>query len=191
MRYTLLFILSSFLASCLYSQDNDTLIQSDTIVVDSTVQTTKDDRNTFLDLFKGKPGRAALYATLLPGGGQIYNRKWWKVPLAIGLDGFLLYNVIDSRNDYKKYQDQYRQALIDDDGTAARKKLFRDSARKRYDYARVYLIIGHLVTVVDAYVDRHLMDFDISDDLSVGPRIIPDHQQGFNTGIGLVYTIGK
>jgi hypothetical protein len=44
------------------------------------------NKGGFFSIFKGKPGKAALYSLIIPGGGQIYNKKWWKVPLALGID---------------------------------------------------------------------------------------------------------
>lgn len=126
-------------------------------------------RNTFKMMFSGKPGKAALYSLLLPSGGQIYNKKWWKVPLAIGIDGFFLYNLINKYDEYNKYNDIVKiyQAGGSYPGISESSALnFRANARTGREYGWVYLIIGHLVTVFDAYVDRHLMDFDVSEDLS-------------------------
>ena len=47
--------------------------------------------NSFFDIFTGNPGKAAFYGLIIPGGGQIYNKKWWKLPLVYGLEGYLIF----------------------------------------------------------------------------------------------------
>ncbi len=144
------------------------------VVDTSNTQVADDNKTGFLDIFKGEPGKAALYSLLIPGGGQVYNKRWWKVPLAIGLDAWLLSNAIFYNNRYKVFDAAYRMMLIDPDynfrglTTASQVKVYRDAYRQRKEYGFLYLGIGHLITILDAFVDRHLMDFDIDDDLSVG-----------------------
>lgn len=132
--------------------------ESDTII----------NKNGFFSLFKGKPGKAALYSLIIPSGGQIYNKKWWKVPLALGIDGGLAYVLITNRKSYKESQNEYVAALNKQPvpSNLGLLKQQRDYYRKWSEYAWIWIIAGHLLTVVDAYVDRHLMDFDISSDLT-------------------------
>jgi hypothetical protein len=127
-------------------------------------------RNTFSVIFSGKPGKAALYSFVFPSGGQIYNKRWLKVPLALGVDGYFLYNLLNKQKEYTKYNDIvniYNAGGTYPDVTEQSALNFRAAARTNREYAWVYLIVGHLVTVFDAYVDRHLMDFDISPDLTL------------------------
>lgn len=127
-------------------------------------------RNTFKLLFSGKPGKAALYSLIFPSGGQIYNKKWLKVPLALGVDGYFLYNLINKQKIYNDYNDIvniYNNGGTYPDISEQAALNFRAAARTNREYAWVYFIVGHLVTVFDAYVDRHLMDFDISPDLTL------------------------
>jgi len=126
-------------------------------------------RNTFSVIFSGKPGKAALYSFVVPSGGQIYNKRWLKVPLALGVDGYFLYNLLNKQKEYNKYNDIvniYKAGGTYPDITEQSALNFRAAARTNREYAWVYLIVGHLVTVFDAYVDRHLMDFDISPDIT-------------------------
>jgi hypothetical protein len=131
-----------------------------------TDQDTLINKNGFFSIFKGKPGKAALYSLVLPGGGQIYNKKWLKVPLAMGLDGFTIYYVYSTNKLYNQAQQLYLTALREG-GNVSRTKAVRDIYRKRREYSWVWFAVGHLLTVIDAYVDRHLMGFDISDNLSL------------------------
>lgn len=137
----------------------DSVADNDTII----------NKNAFFSLFKGKPGRAAFYSLVIPSGGQVYNRKWWKVPIALGIDGALIYNVVYQNNQYRFYQDAYLTALVTKDPNTNILKADRDAFRKSKEYSWVYLVVGHLFTVIDAYVDRHLIEFDISDDISFSP----------------------
>ncbi len=134
--------------------------------------TTTISENTFFSLFEGKPGKAALYGLVVPGGGQIYNRDWWKLPLVYGLEGFLIYRIIQSSYLYNGFQDAYITNLTG--GNASFKgisnvqalKNNRDKFRKQREFAYIYFIGGHLLTVFEAFVDRHMMDFDVSENLS-------------------------
>jgi len=143
------------------------------IGVDTTTvlqDTTPTKRTTFFDIFSGNPGRAALYSLVVPGGGQAYNKKWWKVPVAIGIDGLALSNVFFNKSNFKKYDGIYKNLLAGgkdpDFFSPTDVKPIRDAYRQRYEYAWVYFGIAHLVTVFDAFVDRHLIEFDISEDLT-------------------------
>ncbi len=139
--------------------DTSSINENDTII----------NKGGFWSLFKGKPGKAALLSLIIPSGGQIYNKKWWKVPLALGIDGALTYTVIYNRQQYKKSDKIYLQLLDAGDPLSTRYRQQRDYYRKWSEYSYIWLIGGHLITVVDAFVDRHLMEFDISPDLSVIP----------------------
>lgn len=136
-------------------------------------------KNGFFSLFKGKPGRAALYSLVIPSGGQVYNKKWWKVPIALGIDGGLTYVLIKNRTSYKNANLDYINALQETPkpSNIPFLKERRDYFRKWSEYAWIWLIAGHMFTVVDAYVDRHLMDFDISQDIST--------LNGFDHNIGI------
>lgn len=140
-------------------------------------------RNSFKEVFSGEPGKAAFYSLIIPGGGQAYNRRWWKIPIAVGVDAATIYYAYDNRSKLKKYQNLYITSLETNgaqDTNTRRYKLNRDAYRKRYDYARAYVVIGHVLTIFDAYIDNHMKTFDVSDDLSLG--LTP------NGGLGVVYT---
>jgi len=132
--------------------------------------------NMFFDIFYGNPGKAALYALVVPGGGQIYNRKWWKLPLVYGVETILILRIIYSNRNYRGFQDAYIGSLTNTMPNEFRGvtdiavlKSNRDKFRKQREYAYVFFIGGHLITIFEAFIDRHLMEFDISDDLTIGP----------------------
>lgn len=166
--------------------DDNNRVQGNSNQIDST--TIVD--NTFFDIFTGNPGKAAFYGLIIPGGGQIYNKKWWKLPLVYGLEGYLVYSIVTNTQSYNGYQSAYldnlggnvRVYLGTSDVSILKSK--RDGFRKAREYSWVFFIGGHLITIFEAFIDRHLMEFDVSDDLTFAP-IITD------IGIfnGLTYTI--
>lgn len=138
----------------------DSLTAEDSVIV----------KNAFFKLFKGKPGRAALYSLVIPGGGQLYNKKYWKVPLAWGIDGALGYYLWSQNSQYNFYNDRYQNALATGDTQAANvNREQRNIFRRSREFAWMYMVLGHLLVSMDAYVDRHLLEFDISPDISVIP----------------------
>jgi hypothetical protein len=148
-------------------------------------------RNTFKEIFSGKPGRAALYSLVLPGAGQIYNKKWLKLPLTYAIEGGAAYWLITNRQEFKKY-DKIFDDLLNDIQTnnlgyteASQVRPIRAKYRKQTEYAWVIMLLAHLYNTFDAYVDRHLLDFDISEDISF-KQLPPDVNANYGS-IGLVY----
>ncbi|MFZ1702859.1 MAG: DUF5683 domain-containing protein [Saprospiraceae bacterium] len=155
--------------SGLFGQDDNFIGSSNQFNTDTTIYTERDSvivKNAFFKLFTGKPGRAALYSLVIPGGGQIYNKKYWKAPIVWAIDGGLGYNLLFQNNQYRKYQNLYVTALATGDNNVLLYKENRDQFRRAKEFAWMYLILGHLLTTIDAYVDRHLIEFDISSDIS-------------------------
>ena len=180
--------------------DNDSLnaITSDSlsIVVDTTVvhKEIVDKWSTW----RPDPKRALWLALVIPGGGQIYNRKYWKLPIVYG--GFIgcLYAMNWNNTMYKDYS-QALIDLVDNDPntqsynqflhlgtqiTPANASRYEDIFKKRKDKFRrwrdlsFFVMVGvYALSVIDAYVDAELSVFDISDDLSlrVEPTIINNH----------------
>ncbi len=166
-RYTLI----SVVVTCFLFIPFEALTQ-ETVVNPDTTQQVSTKRNGFFDIFSGKPGKAALFSLLIPGGGQAYNKRYWKIPIAISIDAYTMYVARFYHNLYNQYDAAFNTMLVDPDFTfrgftsASELKLYRDEYRRRMEYGYVYFGVAHLVTVIDAFVDRHLMNFDISEDLS-------------------------
>ena len=144
------------------------------------------------------PKRALWLALVIPGGGQIYNRKYWKLPIVYG--GFIgcLYAMNWNNTMYKDYSQAYLDLMDNDPGTqsynqflhlgmqitSANEDRYKDIFKKRKDKFRrwrdlsFFVMVGvYALSVIDAYVDAELSVFDISDDLSlrVEPTIINNH----------------
>ena len=147
------------------------------------------------------PQRALWLALVLPGAGQIYNRKFWKLPIIYG--GFMgcIYALTWNNMMYKDYSQAYLDIMDDDPGTASYNKFlhlgrqitpenepkYKEIFRNRKDKYRrwrdmsFFVMIGvYALSVIDAYVDAELSVFDISRDLSlkVEPTVIPNYAGG-------------
>jgi len=153
-------------------------ITQETKIDSSEVEINSSESGSMFDIFDGKPGKAALYSLMLPGAGQAYNRRYWKIPLALGLEGFFIYRIIDNKKQFNSLDKKWRGFLDDPVGTAllcsdsqytsaAQVKTDRDNVRQDLEYAWVFWGLSHLVVTLEAFVDRHLIDFDIDDDLSI------------------------
>lgn len=145
------------------------------------------------------PKRALMWA-IIPGGGQVYNRRWWKVPLVVG--GFYaLYRTIDYNTDlYVRLKTAYLLKLDGkphefstsgiDNLTTLRN--LRDRYDKNTQLSYVFLAAGYALQGIEAYVDAHLRQFDIDDDLSMRLKpsfeMLPISDQPV-IGVGLVIAI--
>ncbi len=173
MRYCLLLpFIFSFLQLSIAQVDS--LSTDEAIVELDSAQAKKEDIG-LLYMFKGKPGRAALYSLVIPSGGQFYNRKYWKVPIVLAAEAGAIWAGIYFNAEFQDAQDYYIHLLQggtpDPDraqNTTSARSL-RDDARQTSEYVWFGFGVFHFITVIDAFVDRHLMDFDISEDLSIRP----------------------
>ena len=136
------------------------------------------------------PRKAAIRSAIIPGWGQIYNRKYWKVPIvwgALGVTAVIFVNNLHTYEDLKfSYAAKYEASVPPYDSTNYKQikpqykpidpealKAGRNQYRQYIDYAAVFFIIFWGLNVVDAAVDAHLKAFDISPDLSL--RIKPNY----------------
>lgn len=127
-------------------------------------------------VFKQKrltPSQVTLYSTVLPTFGQFYNRAYWKVPLFWGLGGWFAYNFIRQNNLYATYRDRYQNDLSQTPvpPNADFNRRLRDFYRGQRDEFAVYIALVYAFSILDAYIDAHLFDFDTSDVLTIAPSI--------------------
>jgi hypothetical protein len=150
---------------------------------------------------KHSPRKAATLSAILPGAGQVYNKKYWKVPLvyaALGTCvGFIIYNrseYIDAKNAYKNKLDndptndnQMPAKYIPVDAEAIR--IYRNGVRQNLDYSILAFVLCWGLNIVDAAVDGHLKSFDVSENLSlkINPYIQPSTRSG---GMQLTFDFG-
>jgi len=126
--------------------------------------------------------KATILSTILPGAGQVYNRKYWKVPLVYAALGATAYYINYNNKNYK----QYNNALIRRFDTDSTNELFTeisndnlrilsDGFRRNRDLSFAAATIVYVLNIIDAHVDAHLYTFNVSDDLSlkVEPVFVP------------------
>lgn len=150
------------------------------------------------------PSKAAFYSAILPGLGQIYNKRYWKVPLVYGAIGTGLYFYITNKDQYHRYRNAYKRRLAgfhddefyDIDGSGINEgnpDVSMDALRRAQEYYQRYKDLSLLITIglyalniIDANVDAHLKQHNISDELTLRPFIIPnDFNVGTTVGLSL------
>ncbi len=122
--------------------------------------------------FTPSPQRAALYG-LIPGGGQIYNRRYWKLPIVYGAIGGLYYVAQINATEYRRFKTAYQKELLGEDHEFSALNLpasvlrnNRDVYRKNLEESYIFMSLTYLLSIAEAYVDAHLRNFDINEDLS-------------------------
>lgn len=137
--------------------------------------------------YKHSPRKATLLSLAIPGAGQIYNKKnwWWKTPIIYGGGAALIYGAVFYQEQYLAFKDAYayRVATGNDFNNNPRFDRYQTATlyalRNSYQEARDEMFIGmfllYTLQVVDAAVEAHFFDFNISDDLSLNihPLIVP------------------
>jgi len=181
------------------------VVKVDAQQIDSTTQILVPDTSTNMQLsiessdtitneVRHSPRKASLYSTMLPGLGQAYNGKYWKIPVVYGLGAYTVYAALANHNIYKGYRDAFR---IRTDGDPATLDEFvglesdftlqqrRDEFRRDRDYYWILTGVVYVLNIVDAAVDAHLFYFDVSDKLSM--QFLPP-TGGFNPYTGRLET---
>lgn len=156
-------------------------------------------------MFVPNPTKATWLALVFPGGGQIYNRKYWKLPIIYGGFAGCAYALSWNGKMYKDYSQAYMDIMDNNPNTNSFEDLLppnsnydteqlKEVLRKRKDTYRryrdlsIFAFIGvYLISVIDAYVDAELSNFDITPDLSmkVEPTIIDNRFQSGSRSVGV------
>lgn len=123
--------------------------------IDSNVQ--QSDSVTFV--MQKSPWGAVLRSAVLPGFGQYYNESYWKIPIIWGTAYYLV--DIWIKND-DKYQ-EFKQLYTESGESNSVYKTNRDFYRDQRDLFAIYIGLAYVLNLVDAYVDAHLFDFDVSE----------------------------
>ncbi|MGL2964321.1 DUF5683 domain-containing protein [Flavobacterium sp. RSB2_4_14] len=139
-----------------------------------------------------RPSKAAFYSAILPGLGQAYNKKYWKIPIVYGAIGTSLYFYLDSNKKYHSYRDAYKRRLegfeddqyqyLDDSRLIEAQRFYQ----RNRDFSLLFMIGFYILNIVDANVDAHLIQFNVNEKLSLAPDI---YQNDFTAkpNIGLTF----
>ncbi|PYE82087.1 hypothetical protein DFQ11_102668 [Winogradskyella epiphytica] len=129
-----------------------------------------------------RPSKAAFYSAILPGLGQAYNKKYWKVPIVWGAIGTGVYFYVRNDKQLDRYRDAYKRRLAgfkDDEfyGTGTTPLISNDALVRAQQQARRNKELSLLVTfglyalnIIDANVDAHLLQFNVDENLSLRPH---------------------
>lgn len=140
------------------------------------------------------PAKAAFYSAVLPGLGQAYNKKYWKIPLVYGAIGTSLYFYLDSNKKYHQYRDAYKRRLegynddnytfLDNSRLIAGQKFYQ----RNRDLSALFVVAFYALNIIDANVDAALLQFNVDENLSVRPIIYPnDVTLKINVGLTFNY----
>ena len=159
-------------------------------------------------VFNPDPIKALWLSVLCPGLGQIYNRRYWKLPIVVGAFVGLSYGMTWNNRMLTDYSRAYRDAMDDDPETRSYMDLYpptvkeedldmewlkkalknkRDYYRRYRDICIISMVAVYALSVIDAYVDASLAHFDISPDLSmrVAPTVIEGRDMSRSTSVGV------
>lgn len=158
------------------------------------------------ELWQPDPKKALWFSLALPGLGQIYNRSWWKAPLIYGGLGVSIWFIQENHQNYKDFRTAYNESFDPDTPNELVQKYpnqeslrrIRDIYYKRYQLSIIATAAVYLMNGIEAYVDAHLKNFEISDDLSLrwGYPQVPPAATGMNLThtqvipvMGITYTL--
>lgn len=144
------------------------------------------------------PSRAAFYSAIAPGLGQIFNEKYWKLPIVYGAIGTPLYFYFDNHSKYKDYRNEYKKRLkgivntddpifgkLDNDRVIQGQRFYQ----RNRDLSLVITAGFYILNIVDANIDAHLMQFNINDKLTVQPalELNPQDYNQYQYAVNLQY----
>lgn len=142
-----------------------------------TVKTQLDSTLVKKSLDPLAPSRAAFYSAVLPGLGQAYNKKYWKIPIVYAALGTGVYVYIDNNKTYKRTRNAYKRRLAGFNDDEFQNRFTDDGLREAQKTSRrnkelsLLITIGlYALNIIDANVDAHLLQYNIDDDLSLRPH---------------------
>lgn len=149
-----------------YTDKQDTLILESKEMIEIEME---------VDTLENRPNTAALYSAALPGLGQAYNKKYWKIPLIYGGGLVIGYFINFNHRLYKQYRDGLIAIIDQDDRTqpfdpSLDQKFYQrnvDYWRRNRDLLMIGTLLFYAMNIIDAHVDAHLELFTIDDDISL------------------------
>lgn len=173
------------------SANPDTVVntEAEEIIIEKDENVEVKEIETYADRFV--PRKASLYAAILPGAGQIYNKKYWKVPIVYGGFAGLGYAVYFYNDRYQTLREELFKTINNTDYTSRlgnetqlRNRL--DSERRDRDFYIIMIGVLYLLQIADAHIDAHLKEFDLNPNLQVSlePSFKSEYF-GYNAGLSL------
>ncbi len=175
-----------------------TLAQSNKDELNETVSQNKKNTSRALDPLR--PAKAAFYSAVLPGLGQAYNKKFWKIPIVYGAIGTGLYFFLDNNKLYKQYRNAYKRRLAGftddefygpgDTPFLSDEALIRaQRTLKRNKELSMLVTVGlYVLNIIEANVDAHLLQYNLDENLALKP-FMDFNNPNYTTQIGLSLNI--
>ncbi|MFO7369115.1 MAG: DUF5683 domain-containing protein [Bacteroidales bacterium] len=167
--------------------DQDIILQSDTTFITAVIK-------------KHSPHKAVMYSLICPGLGQVYNKKYWKLPIIYGAGGAFAYFILYHQDKYEKFRDTYNNNQGADgkdkfliDGlyfSYSNLSRIQDTYRRWRDLNIAGLGALYLLNVIDAMVDAYFFNYDISDDLSLKMEPALIQGPGVTASLGFRINLG-
>jgi hypothetical protein len=193
----LLNIVFLLLTAISFAQKADTLV-----VKEEGILIIKDSLTPIEEYDPLAPQRAAFYSAVLPGLGQAYNKKYWKIPIIYAGIGAGVYFYLQNDQDYDRFRDAYKRRLAgftddefygdNEDPIISNQRLIdaQKTAQKNKDVSIIVSLVFYLLNIIDANVDSHFRQFNVSNDLSMKPKLNfnPVNAQS-NYGLSFTYRI--
>ncbi|WP_319800107.1 DUF5683 domain-containing protein [Flavobacterium sp. N2270] len=182
MKKYILFIVLSFFTLNSYAQNELSLKVKDTTTVPTSINPLS-------------PAKAGFYSAILPGLGQAYNKKYWKIPVIyVGLGAGIYFYTWNNKK-YHDFRNEYKRRLdgtsdpnhpiyggLDDSRLISGQKFHQ----KNRDLSALITAAIYILNIVDANVDAHLMQFNVNDNLSITPEFNQNEiDYRYNTGVKL------
>jgi hypothetical protein len=196
------------ISSFAIAQEKEVLRSADSLkTVTAVVDSTAPEGQKVKKVRVYNPKKAALRSAILPGWGQIYNKKYWKLPIVYGAlgtsAGVFFFNLKTYKDTRFAYRVKYNMRVNGTDSSLYNQipdylkplqegslRSYRDSYRRDIDYSVIFFVLLWGLNVVDAAVDSHLKSFDVSPDLSF--RFKPGYSEMAGTsGLSFVVYVDK
>lgn len=174
------------------------LFPSQSLLSQSEKKKEKKAKKSVVEKTEHSPHKATLWA-LLPGAGQIYNKKYWKLPIVYAGFGVIGYFVYSNRKEYVKYNDAYICSAQADNDTSfvcnnplgsqyetSYLQSYRDYYRRNLELTWIVMGLWYILQILDATVDAHLFHWEVDDNITVRldpiykPVFLPKQRPAYN-----------
>ena len=124
-----------------------------------------------------RPAKAAFYSAVLPGLGQVYNKRYWKVPLVYGAIGASIYTYNQNHKNYLRYRNAYKRRIAgynDDEfqnliSSTDRLIDGQEFYKRNRDRSMIFILGFYFLNILDANIDAHLKQYNVNSDLTIKP----------------------
>ncbi|SDS21112.1 hypothetical protein SAMN05216503_2335 [Polaribacter sp. KT25b] len=190
-KKTILFFTLALFTATLFAQKDSTEVKIKDVKIEGNINTTKEGIYDPL-----APSKAAFYSAIFPGMGQLYNKKYWKVPIVWAALAIPTYYYQINNRDYKRYRTAYKlrknglqDEFTDDDGVSSVSLTTLETAQEQLsenrDMSLLSGVIIYILQIVEASVNAHLLQFNTDDNLSFKPAMIMDPIRIQTPSVGL------